>query len=156
MTISNLDNCVNLHELIDTVHIYFICPVCKTKKELTFPRMIIDQNKNLTTISIPKKIICEHPFQAFIDKNYKIRGYQKVDFEFCGIKDHKERDRNIKERSNSKNKGLEDVVSKKDLLSNQKINSKYLKLKEIYEDFWDFIDNNNKEFQQFIMIDKRR
>ncbi len=35
----------------------------------------------MTTVSIQKDEICEHHFQAFIDKDFRIRGYQKVDFE---------------------------------------------------------------------------
>ncbi|MFX1452620.1 MAG: hypothetical protein ACFFCM_17415, partial [Promethearchaeota archaeon] len=38
--------------------------------------------KHLTTISIPSGSVCDHGFQAFVDKNYKVRGYQIVDFEF--------------------------------------------------------------------------
>jgi len=59
-----------------------ICPTCKTKKELKIPTKIIDQSKQLTTVSIPSGAVCEHSFQSFVDKNFKIRGYQKVDFEF--------------------------------------------------------------------------
>ncbi|MFX0073522.1 MAG: hypothetical protein ACFFAO_20795, partial [Candidatus Hermodarchaeota archaeon] len=31
--------------------------------------------------SVPKGLICNHNFQAFIDKNFIVRGYQKIDFE---------------------------------------------------------------------------
>ena len=52
------------------------CPNCKNKKRLNIPGKIINESKQLTTISIPSGLNCEHSFQAFIDKNYKIRGYQ--------------------------------------------------------------------------------
>ncbi len=58
------------------------CPQCSTDKKLMIPKKIIDQIKQLTTISIPSKLCCEHSFQAFLDKNFIVRGYQKVDFEF--------------------------------------------------------------------------
>jgi hypothetical protein len=58
------------------------CPICETKNKLKMPYKIINQSKQLTTISIPSGLICNHSFQAFIDKNFKIRGYQKIDFEF--------------------------------------------------------------------------
>ena len=57
------------------------CPICKTKKSVKFPRSIINQAKQLTTVSVTKGLLCGHHFQIFIDKNFKIRGYQKVDFE---------------------------------------------------------------------------
>ena len=59
----------------------FVCPVCKAEKKLPISKSMISQEKNLTTVSIQKNEICEHHFQAFIDKNFRIRGYQKVDFE---------------------------------------------------------------------------
>jgi small GTP-binding protein len=59
----------------------FVCPVCKAEKKLTISKSMLSQDKTLTTVSIQKNEICEHHFQAFIDKNFRIRGYQKVDFE---------------------------------------------------------------------------
>jgi len=61
--------------------IQVICPTCKTKKELKIPTKIINQAKQLTTVSIPLGAVCEHVFQVFVDKNFKVRGYQRVDFE---------------------------------------------------------------------------
>ncbi|MFX1313846.1 MAG: hypothetical protein ACFFHD_14750, partial [Promethearchaeota archaeon] len=49
---------------------------------LNIPIKIINESKQLTTISIPSGLNCEHSFQAFIDKNFQVRGYQIVDFEF--------------------------------------------------------------------------
>ena len=65
--------------------ILIICPKCKTNKELKIPRKVVDLSKQLTTISIPSGLCCEHSFQSFVDKNFKIRGYQNVDFEFKHI-----------------------------------------------------------------------
>jgi small GTP-binding protein len=59
----------------------FVCPVCKAEKKLKISNSILSKTRNLTTVSIQKNEICEHHFQAFIDKDFKIRGYQKVDFE---------------------------------------------------------------------------
>ena len=66
----------------DYQNILVICPTCKTKKDLTIPTKIINQAKQLTTVSIPSGAVCEHSFQSFVDKNFKVRGYQKIDFEF--------------------------------------------------------------------------
>lgn len=70
---------LNIEELSKEVP--FICPECQTKNKLAIPKKIINQSKQLTTVSIPQGMICDHSFQAFIDKNFKIRGYQKVDFD---------------------------------------------------------------------------
>jgi hypothetical protein len=69
----------------DLTNIYFTvnmrCPICYEKKELTFPKSVITGARQLTTISIPKGLLCDHHFQAYVDKNFMVRGYQKVDFE---------------------------------------------------------------------------
>ncbi|TFG01165.1 MAG: hypothetical protein EU541_00145 [Promethearchaeota archaeon] len=58
------------------------CPVCDKKDHLMIPSKIINESKQLTTVSVPKGLICGHSFQVYIDKNYVPRGYQKIDFEF--------------------------------------------------------------------------
>ena len=70
-------------ELFETILI--VCPKCKTQRKLKVPTKIINQSKQLTTVSIPVQLCCEHSFQAFIDKNFKVRGYQQVDFEFSSV-----------------------------------------------------------------------
>jgi len=67
-------------ELFEDIRV--VCPTCNKRKELKIPSKIINQSKQLTTVSIPSGAVCEHSFQSFIDKNFKVRGYQKVDFEF--------------------------------------------------------------------------
>lgn len=62
--------------------INIICPSCKSKKELKIPTKVINQAKQLTTVSIPSGAVCKHGFQAFVDKNFVVRGYQTVDFDF--------------------------------------------------------------------------
>ena len=71
---------VSQKELFEKVLI--ICPKCKTKKKLKVPSKIINQSEGVITISIPAGFICEHSFQAFVDKFSAVRGYQVVDFEF--------------------------------------------------------------------------
>lgn len=78
MTIT--DNKLNKVDLFETITIE--CPKCHVKKKLKVPIKIINQSKQLTTVSIPLKLNCEHSFQAFVDKNFKVRGYQMVDFDF--------------------------------------------------------------------------
>jgi hypothetical protein len=69
------------NELFEIIRV--ICPTCKEGKELKIPTKIVNQSKQLTTVSIPSGAVCEHGFQCFVDKNFKVRGYQKVDFEFA-------------------------------------------------------------------------
>ena len=66
-----------------TQEVPIICPTCKKQNKLKIPVKIINQSKQLTTVSIPTGIVCEHTFQAFIDKNFKVRGYQKIDYELA-------------------------------------------------------------------------
>ncbi|MFX1322775.1 MAG: hypothetical protein ACFFAQ_14150 [Promethearchaeota archaeon] len=74
------------------------CPLCKQKKILKIPIQIIDQNKQLTTISVPSGLVCKHSFQLFVDKNYKVRGYQKVDFELSRMEFYEDTIESIKSK----------------------------------------------------------
>ena len=74
---------IQVNNVVEEIQI--ICPICKTSKKLNIPIKVIDQAKQLTTVSIPSGIVCEHGFQSFVDKNFKVRGYQRVDFEFSHI-----------------------------------------------------------------------
>jgi hypothetical protein len=57
------------------------CPICKISQKVEIPECIISQSKQLTSISIPKYRVCEHKFITVVDKNFIVRGYQKIDFE---------------------------------------------------------------------------
>ena len=72
-------------ELNSFEQVLIICPSCGTKKKLKIPIKVINQSKQLTTVSIPAGICCDHCFQAFIDKDFKVRGYQPVDFDFSKV-----------------------------------------------------------------------
>lgn len=62
-----------------------VCPVCKKRGKLKIPSNIVKDNRNLTLVSVPAGIICKDTFQAYIDKQFKVRGYQKIDFEVNNI-----------------------------------------------------------------------
>ena len=168
MAITEIKKNVN----ISCTNIQFICPVCKTKKYLEVPKSVIEDAKQLTTMSIARGLICEHQFQAFVDKNYQVRGYQKVDFEFSNnliqesssefsyIKnDDKELFENLVFEGNyveyrpKKNESNENKSTR-----NQKNISpkKKMTLKEIYNEFWELIDDNNEKFKELIKNDLRR
>ena len=151
-------------------YIEVICPVCKSKEVIHIPKSVIKNAKQLTTVSVPKGKICQHHFQLFLDKNFSIRGYQKVDFQLN--KDDKQNKYDSKnhfvnslELYNSKvvdrNKP-KSIPRKLDIYKDKKGNDiktrlkSKMTLKEIYDEFWEFIDENNETFRKFILKDKRR
>jgi hypothetical protein len=169
----------------EKIQVQFICPVCKSEKELSINKFVINQAKQLTTISIPRKKICQHHFQAFVDKNFKVRGYQKVDFSFdCDntedrniiVYNAKQNDKELfknlllkanyveyypsdAENHRSEINNTYNYQNKKNETSRVKklrIEKKEMTLEEIYEQFWDFIDDDNQEFREFIIKDQRR
>jgi len=177
-------------ELNEYSKVKVICPVCKSQKELKFPKSVINKSRQLTTISIPKGFICEHHFQAFLDKNFTVRGYQKVDFDFAFDLVKKKKGKKIiddnrllnnlllegnyieyntdkKNFINQKKKNLfitEEVIDSPKIVKSLEKNSfldysnkrKKKTLKEIYEEFWEFIDKDNINFKEFIQNDPRR
>jgi hypothetical protein len=158
-----------------TKKVQVICPICKSRDIVGIPELKRSLNSQLTTISIHKGLICPHHFQVFMDRDFQIRGYQKVDLELeqnnvknlrNGVKafnpveeDDKELFENIILEGNSLEycplnyNGMEKKTSKKAEIVPRK---KEMTLKEIYEEFWEFIDEDNEEFQKFIINDKRR
>ncbi|MHA2289389.1 MAG: hypothetical protein ACXABG_11445 [Promethearchaeota archaeon] len=155
-------------------YIEVICPVCKAKKVIQVPKSIVNKTSQLTTISVPQDKICQHHFQLFLDKNFSIRGYQKVDFQLepGDIKKAKKLKPSYKEHFVNSLDLCESIESetclpikrneepkKAKTISNfeKKFNSKNkMSLQEIYEEFWEFISDNNEIFQRFITNDKSR
>jgi len=152
------------------------CPVCKSSKVMKFPKSVINKARHLTTISLPKGLICDHHFQAFLDKNFAVRGYQKVDFEFESKKDQKKHE-DIHLFSGNENELFDHLIvegnyigyrpdgkpnnemkqkSNENKKSELKKSERKRSLKDIYDEFWEFIDDNNSDFEAFISKDKRR
>jgi hypothetical protein len=161
MAITKLTEMAETSSYDNSATITFTCPICKTKKGLNFPKSVITQAKGLTTMSIAKGLVCKHQFQAFVDKNLAVRGYQKVDFEFNPIKNETEEispqkeDKDLFENLILEGNYLEYTPKQKEIGSDKpKIERK--QLDEIYEEFWEFIDEDNKLFQDFIRNDERR
>ena len=155
-------------------YVQVICPVCKSKDVIQIPKSVVNNATQLTTISVPKGKICQHHFQLFLDKNFAIRGYQKVHFQLkndLGDKQDKFDSKNhfvnsldlYNSNSNDLDKNKPKTIPRKpDIYKDKKlvnlkvrIKSK-MTLKEIYDEFWEFIDKNNETFQKFILKDKRR
>jgi len=67
------------------VKIRLSCPRCKKEKFLKVPKELTKHSEHLTTISIPSDFVCQHSFQAFIDRDFNVRAYQNADFEITKI-----------------------------------------------------------------------
>ncbi|MFX0187986.1 MAG: hypothetical protein ACFE8A_09635 [Candidatus Hodarchaeota archaeon] len=96
-----------------------ICPICKIKKQIRLPETTFKEETYLATVSIPKRTICEHHFQVFIDNNFDVRGYQTVDVEIDSEKIHIEV---VEEK-------LAEIKGKLDLIINDKSKGKKSKKK---------------------------
>ncbi len=161
---------------LTTKKIEVVCPICKTRDLIGIPQKSINKSSHLTTISIHKGLICPHHFQFFIDKNLQIRGYQRVDFEL-NINNSKKLTNGIKAFNDNRMKDntplfqnfhlKEELIDQKETSSiqcekdteiGQKPQSlkKKKSLKEIYDEFWEFIEEDNDLFEDFILNDKRR
>ncbi len=155
---------------VEVKKVNVICPICKSKQVIDVPESIINQSTQLTTVSVPKNLVCKHHFQAFVDKQFKVRGYQKVDFELAsnnakgeGLKESDKSDKklfnnlilegNHLEYKPNKIKNHNFTTRDENNLSNK---NKKMELREIYEEFWEFIDDDNHEFKEFIIKDKKR
>ena len=174
MELINTKEDANLDKSSDLISesVQFICPVCKSSKELKISKSVIKQAKSLTTVSIPSGLICKHSFQAFIDKQFKVRGYQKVDFEFDFnpnkvqkdnihkfLKDDEELFKNLIIKGNSLNYNPNNSIEYKETKQEKEEKhqqKKEMSLEDIYEEFWEFVDDDNLEFKEFIINDSRR
>ena len=173
VTIAILDQnfTAQIGELNEYSDVKIDCPLCKSSKVLKFPKSVINKARHLTTISLPKGLICDHHFQAFLDKNFAVRGYQKVDFEFENKGSQKEQ-ADIQFSSESENGIFDRLIMEGNYIEYRPIlkekttvqqKTKIIKkikekrsLKDIYDEFWEFINDSNSEFKDFISKDKRR
>ncbi len=158
-----------------TKKIQVICPICKSKDIVGIPESKMKTKSQLITVSIHKGLICPHHFQIFIDKDFHVRGYQKVDLELKqekmkslrnGVKvlnKYEDDDKDLYETlildgNNVKYSPL--TYHNNSKLPNKKPKrtsiKKVMSLKDIYEEFWEFIDEENEEFREFILRDIRR
>jgi hypothetical protein len=150
-----------------TQKIQIVCPICKVRDLIGVPKRELNKSSHLTTISIHKGLICPHHFQVFVDKNLQIRGYQKVDFELNnenseklrnGVKAFKKVEIEEKPAFRTAVNEINNINSKqqKTFIQETKVGKKKKTMKDIYEEFWEFIEEDNEIFQKFIVNDKRR
>ncbi|MFX0023945.1 MAG: hypothetical protein ACFE9S_16585 [Candidatus Hermodarchaeota archaeon] len=156
----------------DTSKVEFICPVCKSKKFLDVPKSVIAEAKQLTTMSIARGLVCDHQFQAFVDKQFQVRGYQRVDFEFESKPAQETNSKSFKAKINN-DEFFENLIIEGNYLEykpkitkktekrsqknhQNKAKKRKMSIKEIYNEFWEFIDENNETFRELISNDSRR
>jgi hypothetical protein len=132
--------------------VQIVCPICKVKEIITLPSRIIRNTTHLTTVSIPKGKVCKHHFQIFVDKSFNIRGYQKVDFELPASKKAAQKNKRIFTNGFDLYKSHNENQSN----LNYSMNDREVKLRKIYDAFWEVIDDENEEFKKFILKDIRR
>ncbi len=146
-----------------------VCPICHERKEVDIPESVVKESRSLATIYIDKGLACEHGFQAFVDKNFQVRGYKNDDYRVSKEEnDKKSRDENLlgmlkvmEEEKKKKREVMTDdeILGDIDLhegIDDEEIKKKRMTDKEIYEEFREFIDDDNEEFREFIKKDKRR
>ncbi|MHA1274340.1 MAG: hypothetical protein ACTSVV_13830 [Promethearchaeota archaeon] len=207
------NNELNNKILKNKKRIRVICPVCRKDKYIAIPISIVKNSSNVATFSIPKNMVCNHHFQIFVDKDFKVRGYQKVDaiiddkimapevsndynndnelfenliiegnhIEWKPLKKNKkpelrkeneyfinnskiQNDKTIKELKSEPNspsleKQINNTLKGLNALREFKINNKQkrdMTIEDVYNEFWEFIDDDNELFAEFINKDKRR
>ncbi len=69
----------------ETKGIKLFCPICKATKIVKVSKEIVKNSESILTISVPSNYMCEHGFQAYIDKWYSVRGYQRSDLELKNL-----------------------------------------------------------------------
>ncbi|MFX1570172.1 MAG: hypothetical protein ACFFCV_17580 [Promethearchaeota archaeon] len=69
----------------DKKGIQLICPICHKEKIVEVPIKVVEDSKTLLTISVPSNYICQHGFQAYVDKWFVVRGYQSSDLELKNL-----------------------------------------------------------------------
>ncbi len=163
-------------------NVRIICPDCKKEKMCSIPKSAINESSSINTISIPKNLICNHHFQAFVDNNFKVRGYQKVDFEIPREinEDFKEKEPIVQSHA-LPIKRPSPVLPKRTFPSDEELlkaiiyqgntvqftpndikaaktesrRNSQQELREIYEEFREFISDDNLLFQEFIKQDQK-
>ncbi|MBN2154272.1 MAG: hypothetical protein JW839_22650 [Candidatus Lokiarchaeota archaeon] len=69
---------------METKRVTISCPICKKEVEVELPVLLVKEAPDgILKIHIPQERCCPlHSFMVFIDKNFKVRGYQHADLEF--------------------------------------------------------------------------
>ncbi|MFX0103057.1 MAG: hypothetical protein ACFFCS_26055 [Candidatus Hodarchaeota archaeon] len=68
----------------DTERVEIRCPGCDKRSIIEIPKFLVKESQEgVLKVQIPQGVCCEkHSFLVYIDKKFKVRGYQSVDIEF--------------------------------------------------------------------------
>lgn len=55
-----------------------VCPYCQKSGFINLHS--IELTKSISCIKLNKNTLCEHQIHIYIDKNYVVRGYEKIDY----------------------------------------------------------------------------
>ncbi|MFX0034028.1 MAG: hypothetical protein ACFE9I_00130 [Candidatus Hermodarchaeota archaeon] len=151
----------------DKKGIKLICPKCNAVKLVQIPKKLVEDSKTLLTISIPTNYVCEHGFQAYIDRWFCVRGYHNADLDLKNLEIYETGSKKvddvvtyavslvIKKIINNLKKHKEDGVILGGSLINQKGDVLYLSLPdEIFLNMIDQVELQkvNREFKLKKMI----
>lgn len=75
---------VNLvNQVISPINLEIECPVCHIDKMHTFPEdevnRILNDQRSIVKIVFQKGVICEHSFNAYINRDFLVLGYKTID-----------------------------------------------------------------------------
>lgn len=61
--------------------ILVVCPVCSKSGRVPVPTDVIaKKDSGATSVYIPREMICQHEFYAYVDKNFKVRDYLVLEY----------------------------------------------------------------------------
>jgi len=61
--------------------ILVVCPVCSKSGRIPVPvEVIVKKDSGATSVYIPREMICQHEFYAYVDKNFKVRDYLVLEY----------------------------------------------------------------------------
>nr|MDO8115348.1 hypothetical protein [Candidatus Sigynarchaeota archaeon] len=68
---------------VETKKINIVCPTCKKEVGIDIPSFLVSEAQDgILKIQIPQEKCCFHSFMIFIDKAFRVRGYQIAELEF--------------------------------------------------------------------------
>lgn len=73
---------------VETKNITAICPICEASARIPVPKAVIKgKTSGTTSVHVPAKLVCEHEFYVYVDRNFIIRDYMVADIQFYSEKD---------------------------------------------------------------------
>lgn len=69
---------------VEVKELRVLCPLCKKEAKIEVPIFLVNEAQDgVLKVSIPRGACCdEHSFMVYIDKKFRVRGYQNADIEF--------------------------------------------------------------------------